>query len=264
MAQSHVPQTKNTLKVINILRKYTNKKIITKDIKELESDHGIVPSYLGAAYESIDSITIYLNLSYESNTREATFVHELLHRILKYEGFPEVVINQDVARNLPTEWNNALYALQSQFSSSIEHPEIFRRMESEFELSIYPYYEVQYKRKLELFNKSLKYKYEYTELFTETQEYYFHRQQDILIGVEYFFYPENLKVMIFEVFKKLHPDAYESCLSMYEKVRKIGFNTPRSVIKSGNIILSHIIKYGNRKGVGLFNTMWKALELTEP
>ena len=45
-------ETKNTLKVINMLRKYTDKKVFVKDIKELSNDPVFsgAASYLGATY----------------------------------------------------------------------------------------------------------------------------------------------------------------------------------------------------------------------
>jgi hypothetical protein len=253
--QECVTQTKNGLRVINILRKYTNKNILVKDIRELVAHPSFpgVESYLGASDNTPENIIIYLNFSY-SDTCEATFVHEVLHIILRYEGFPEVIIDQEKANTLPNQFRQVLPKLQSFFSSTIDHPEIFRRMGSEFDLNLHSYYQIQVQQKINRFHKSLKEE-------SKNDQYYFFRQQDILIGLEYFFYPPNYKERILQVFNELYPDAYASCSSLYEKVKKIGFHTPESAYQSGKMIKAHIIRYGERKGARIFNKMWEALEI---
>ena len=56
-------------------------------------------------------------------------------------------------------------------------------------------------------------------------------------------------------------EVYASCSSLYNKVKRVGFNTPKSSYKSAKIIKEHIIKYGERKSIGMFNKMWEALEI---
>jgi len=254
--QEYVTKTRNGFRAIEMLRKYTNKNILVKDIRELAGHLSFpgVESYLGVSDNAPENIIIYLNFSYP-NTCEATFVHEVLHIILHYEGFPQVIINQEKANTLPIQLRQGLPKLQSFFSSTLDHPEIFRRMESEFDLDLSSYYQIQVQQKINRFHKSLK------EGAKRSQQYYFFRQQDILIGLEYFFYPPNYKETILQVFNEFHPDAYASCSSLYEKVKKIGFYTRESAYQSGKMIKAHIIRYGERKGVGIFNKMWEALEI---
>lgn len=249
-------ETKNTLKVINVLRKHTDKKILVKDIKELSSDPGFsgAASYLGATYNGPDSVIVYLNLSHP-HTCEATFTHEILHIILDYEGFPNIIINEDIAKILPSQFVRVLPKLQSFFSSTIDHSEIFKRMESGFDLNLSLYYEIQVQQKLNRFYKSLR------NGSKTDEQYYFFRQQDILIGLEYFFYPQKHKEKILKIFGESYPDAYASCSSLYNKVKRVGFNTPKSGYKSAKIIKEHIIKYGERKSTGMFNKMGEALEI---
>jgi hypothetical protein len=256
LPQEHIIQTENTLKVVGMLRKHTGKKVLIKDIKELSDDPVFSGAefYLGATYNGPESIIVYLNL-YHPNTCEATFVHEILHIILEYEGFPEIIINQAIARTLPPQFSRVLPKLQSFFSSTIDHPEIFKRMESEFELNLSPYYEIQVQQKLNRFQKGLKTESE------KNQQYYFFRQQDILIGLEYFFFPKNYKERVLQAFNRFYPDAYASCLSLYKRVRKVGFNSSKSSYQSAKMIKTHIIRYGERKKVGIFNRMWEALEV---
>lgn len=249
-------ETKNTLKVINMLKKYTDKKVLVKDIKELSNDPVFsgAASYLGATYNGPDSVIVYLNLSHQ-HTCEATFTHEILHIILDYEGFPNIIINEDIAKILPSQFARVLPKLQSFFSSTIDHPEIFKRMESDFDLDLSLYYEIQVQQKLNRFYKSLR------NDSKTNEQYYFFRQQDILIGLEYFFYPQNHKEKILKVFGESYPDAYASCSSLYNKVKRVGFNTPKSSYKSAKIIKERIIKYGERKPTGMFNKMWETLEI---
>jgi len=241
--------TENTIKAVNMLNKYTDKAIQVRDIKELPD----IGSYLGAAYID-DEIIIHLNCSYPIDIQEATFIHEVLHLVLRYEGFPKVEINETIARTLPSQFISVLPKLRSHFSSTIEHPQIFKRMESEFTLNLPRYYGVQVQQKLNRLNKGLNYP-------KGSKQYYFFRQQDILIGLEYFFYPQYYKNKILSVFKEAYPNAYTSCLSLYNKVKKIGFNSPKSAYESAKIIKAHVIRYGRRKSVGVFNKMWKALEI---
>jgi hypothetical protein len=253
--QEYVTQTKNGLRAISMLRKYTDKNILVKDIRELAGRPSFpgVESYLGASENTSENIIIYLNFSYP-NTCEATFIHEMLHKILRYEGFPEVIIDQEKANTLHIQYKQFLPKLQSLFSSIIDHPEIFRRIESEFDLDLHSYYQIQVQQKINRFHKSWKEE-------PKNDQYYFFRQQDILIGLEYFFYPPIYKERILQVFNELSPDAYASCSSLYEKVKKIGFYTPESAHQSGKMIKAHIIRYGERKGARIFNKTWEALEI---
>jgi len=249
-------ETKNTLKVLDMLKRYTDKKVCIKDINELSEDpvFSNVTSYLGTTCEGPDSIIVYLNFSYP-NTCEATFVHEILHIILHYEGFPCIVVNEDIANALPSKLSNLLPRLRNVFSSTIEHPEIFRRMNSDFDLNLASYYKTQVQQKLNRFRKSLNNNQD------KTEQYYFFRQQDILVGLEYFFYPQDYKEQILSAFREFYPDAYMSCLALYNKVKRIGFNTPRSTYNSAKIIKEHIIKYGKKKSIGTLNKVWEALEI---
>lgn len=101
-----------------------------------------------------------------------------------------------------------LFKLQQQFSSTIEHPEIFRRMISEFDLDVDAYFNAQVRQKLRRFEKSLE------KSTRKDGEYHFYRQQDILVGVELFFYPEPYKEEILNTFKEFYPGAFQSCLSL--------------------------------------------------
>ena len=88
--------TPNTKKVIEKLRKYTDKPVKIKPISELILPDNPNPvDYLGGAEESDDCINIWLS----DRCPEETFIHEIIHIILKHEDFPKVLINEDFVRN---------------------------------------------------------------------------------------------------------------------------------------------------------------------
>jgi hypothetical protein len=253
-------ETENTIKVLDMLKKHTDKRIFVKDIRKFANDptYSGAESYLGAVDGRSDSIIVYLNVS-KLHTCEATFVHEILHQILKYEGFPDIVIYNDIALDLPPQIQMVLPKLQSFFSSTIEHPEIFKRMASDFNLDLLPYYEVHLQQKIDRFKRRL------DKDFKVRAEYYFYAQQDILDGLEYYSYPPKYREEILRIFKECSPDACVSCSFLYDaKIRKIGFNTPALSYESAKIIKDHIIKYGEKKSTGIFNKMWEALEIKKP
>lgn len=98
-------ETENIRKVIRMLREHSdNREITVRDIKESP----VATSYLGTVMQSPESITVYLNFSYLEKVYEAVTVHELLHVVLDYEGFPDVVIGENVARTLPPQLQNVI------------------------------------------------------------------------------------------------------------------------------------------------------------
>lgn len=245
-------ETESTINVVKELKKHVNKKVIVRDIKE----HKDIPkSYLGALGETSDNVIVYLNYSQPIEIIESVFVHEILHKILSYEGFPKVVINEYVARMIPPNFWVALSKLRDDFSSVIQHPEIFRRMESDFSLNMDKYYEIQVQQKINRFHKSL-------AISKKNEQYYFYRQQDILYGIEYFFYGEGYREKILSLFEEHYPDTYDSCSFLYRKVNRIGFYSPESCYKSAEMIREHIIKYGRRRLPNkTYNMLWEALEI---
>jgi hypothetical protein len=246
-------ETKNAIKAIDRLRSYTTKPIIQKDIRELASDpvYYSASSYLGATLNTPEFIIIYLSDKYP----EASFVHEILHIILDYEGFPNVSINEGFARrNLPSQLINVLPKLQSNLSSTIDHPEVYRRIESDYNLDLEAYYEIEFQQKVNRFNKMI-------SISKSNEQYYFFRQQDILIGLDYFLWRDHGEKLL-KLFRKYYPDAYSSCLSLFKKISKSGFKTPKQSYQSAKAIKMHLINYGKKMLLKKkYNDLWKALEI---
>ena len=82
--------TPNTRKVIKMLKtKLDNREIILDDIKTLPK----YTTYLGVCKETDKKIFVYINTSFSKNTQEAIFIHEILHKVLHHEGYPDIQIH---------------------------------------------------------------------------------------------------------------------------------------------------------------------------
>lgn len=247
-------ETDNTRLAREHLAKLTDKKISITTLQQIGKIVGIIgiDEYLGATKESNDHITVALNPN-KPDTNEATFVHELLHIMLDYEGFPNILINESYATtNIPPPLWSQLPKLQSYFSSVLEHPEIYRRMRENYDLDMERYFNALLTQKLNRFNK---------KKWRNDQEMVFSNQQDILDGLEYFYYSANQSEQILSCFRNNSESSYNSCLRLHEKIEKIGTHTPYSCHKSAKAIKAHIIKYGEKRNLSLLNNMWKALDI---
>lgn len=246
--------TENTQKAITTLQKYTSKPIEIKNINELKlQDNPDKPvTYLGATDETDNKIIIWLS----DKCPEETFVHEVIHRILKYEGFPEVFFNEDfINKRIPSNYHKLIPKLGGYLSSTITHPEVFRRMESDYSFDLDKYYKIQLEQKLKRFDKILKSN-------TKDKDDIFFIQQEILTGLDYYLWGEENKNILFEIQKENFPSAYHSCLALYKKCNKIGLFTPDAAYKSANIIKKHIITYGERNSIKKeINNLWRALDI---
>lgn len=236
----------NTQKVINMLREHSdNREIIIGDISSLLKYN----TYLGAVNETQEAINIYLNTSYSEKIQEATLVHEILHVILTHEGYPKIIINNIKLKKINPQVHEVVHYLRDQFNSIIEHPIVFSREINLFNLDIDEYFKIQVEKKIERFDK---------RKLKEIKNIIFINQQDILIGLDYFNYPQKHKEEILNVFKERNPDSYRSCLSLYKKLK---FNTIKDCYRSAYKIKNHIIKYGKRKGKHKLNILWDTLDV---
>lgn len=250
-------ETENTEKVINRLRRYTDKPIEVKDIAEFAHTPSLahIVSYLGATKEYSNKIEVHLNLSKPEDVREAVFVHELLHIVLKYEGFPGIAIRADLVRSLQPSIASNLENLRNRFSSTIDHLHIYKRMVTDFNLSFDLYFEELVQAKIRRFEK---FPYKARD---KDAEYYFYVQQDILDGLDYYQFPNPYDQKILTTFRETCPEGFASCLGLYEKINKIGYSTPQLMYRCANLIRGQIIKYGHKKAVGTFNQFWSALSV---
>lgn len=236
--------TDSANKAMSMLQMFTDKLVVIKDIREL----GV--TYLGAACELDDTVEVHLDFNQPDNIVEAVFVHEILHIILNHEGFPSVSINY---HNLDPEFVPGIEKLASYYSSVIDHPQVYRRMKSLFKIDLDSYYETQMHVKVRRFLKG------YGQSSVKDRNYYFIRQQDILLGLDYWCFGRSQKDKLLDIFEKQDKEAYQSCLELRKEIVKTGFDNPESAMKSAQVIKQHIVRYGEKHGIGTLNEMWRAL-----
>lgn len=248
-------ETNNTLLAREHLLKHTDKQIKITTLHEMAKVSGIsaIEGYLGAAKEYNDHIMVALNADIPES-HENTFVHELLHIILDYEKFPNVVINEQFAiKKLPRQFGAQLPKLQAYFSSTIDHPEIYKRMKDDYELNMENYFNLLLRQKKNRFTKK--------NSFTSKEAEVFSNQQDILDGLEYFYYDNTQRSEILMAFREKSNSAYNSCFSLHTSINKIGMHYPSSCRKAAEMIKMHLVKYGEKRNIGILNNMWNALKI---
>lgn len=247
-------ETENTISAREHLAKLTDKPIIMTTVQHLAQTEGIksLENNLGVCKETADSITIALHPD-RPDTHEATFVHEVVHRILNHEGFPGIWINDIYAKtNIPSNLWPHLRNLQSRLSSVLQHPEVYRKMRQDYDLDMEHYFESLLKQKVRRFSR---------KRGGNEQELIFFNQQDILDGLEYFHYDPDQRKQVQSCFRDSSESAYNSCLQLHAKIEKTGTHTSHSCLKSGKAIKTHIVKYGEKRNLHFLNNMWKALEV---
>lgn len=242
-------------RAISILRGFSDQREI---IIEDKGQAPVSGSYLGYVVQQPERIEIYCDLSRPENVCQAVVVHELLHVILCHEGFPEIIMDLSMSSKLSPQQQGLLPKLRGRFKSAIEHPEVFRRMISGFELDLDSYFDAQIEQKLHMFKSGSR------ASSRRDQNYCFQRQQDIMWGIELFWYPSKQRDQVQSAFERTHPDSYQSCVSLYNKVKEVGFRTPTSCYESAQIIRSHIINYGKSKGGDVLSRMWETLQVEKP
>jgi len=173
-------KTKNTIKVLNELKKYTDKPVIQKDINDIYNN--IIYKHMknNKEYNNLPAIAIvedrkeegiYIYLS--NICPEISFIHEILHQILIYEGYPDTSINTtnialSAISHAPIYADKNIYIkkfmkelipslkyLQSSLTSVIHHNEIYRRLENEYELDMKEERKEMYNQKMRRFDLNL-------------------------------------------------------------------------------------------------------------
>lgn len=246
-------ETENTRKVINKMRRYTDKPIEVKDIAEFARTPSLahIVNYSGTSKEYSNKIEIHLNLTKPEDVREAVFVHELLHIVLKYEGFPGVTIRADIPPNIVS----ILEDLRNRFSSTIGHLQVYKRMVTDFSLSFDLYFEDLVQAKIRRFGKFPH------KTHAKDAEYFFHVQQAMLDGLDYYQFPNPYGQRILAIFKETCPEGFASCLALHEKMERVGYSSPPLAYRCADLVINQIIKYGHKKNVGTLNQLWNALNV---
>lgn len=254
-----VIETPNTKRLVRLLGRHISKPIQIKNIAEFANIPGLthIANYLGAAKEYSNRIEVHLNFSVPDSVREAIFIHEGLHILMRYEGFPGIATRIDSASRLPPSLTPHLEKLRDFFSSTIDHLKIYKGMQTEFDLDLILYFQEQVEAKISRFGK-----FSYKNS-SKDANYYFQIQQDILDGLNYYEFPELSSQNILTVFRETNPDGFASCSALHGKLGKTGCSTPEKMFKCANLIKEQIIKYGQKKNVGVFNLLWQAIHVVK-
>ena len=254
MPKLFAPNTNSAEMVLALLANLSDKPVRVCDIQQLAAlpTTAYFGTYLGANKEIQSSFMVYLNRSYPEKIQEAVFFHEVLHLILKCEGFPQITVNLNIASALKPNLLESLGKLRVHFASVIDHHIVFPRMLQLIGFDLSEYFDVQVNQKKLRLDRAR----EPNHIIRN-----FYAQQDILVGLEYFLYPEPQRNRILEVFKDKNPAAHACLTVLRERVAQTTIKTPTDLFHVAEQMKSHTIKYGEKNAIGQLNLMWKALDI---
>lgn len=244
--------TVNTRKAIDMLKGFTDREIEVKPIEEFRAPGLKQPiTYLGITQLSDNRFRIYLSNEYS----EAILIHEILHIILRYEGFPVVGFDKTCAeRRLPQPVRNCLPVLAGRLASTVDHPEIHRRMENDYDLDMDRYYRIHAERETDKIIRE-------SGLTLEHDDHVFVCQQNILSCLDFLLWGKPHAGLL-DTFWRHYPEVFNSSQTLRRDVARTGFATPSDAFRSANIIKSHVVDYGKRRFIRKeFTLMWKSLTI---
>ncbi len=239
--------TDNTILAKEKLAKLTSKEVIVLSLDQLSeilNDKSFI-NYFGMAYETSSNILIGLN-SHKPHTYESTFVHEILHIILKYEGYPNIVIT-DISDKSPLY--NVIFRLRNNFHSTIEHPIVYYRMSSEFTLNMQDYFSSLFDQKINRFKRKI-----------PSDQKIFYYQQDLLDSIEYHFYEKDYAAKLLNKIKKRDFLLYKFSHKIIKNYPSPSSASPSEISNIFHFIKDMIKYYGKRHNNRL-NYLWDHLTL---
>ena len=237
--------------MLNLLRRHSSKPVQVRDIAEL----GL--TYLGAGKEYSNWIEVHLNTTMSESVQEAVFIHELLHILMRNQGFPGIAIRADIRSRIHLDLIPHLEKSRDLFSSTIDHLKIYGIMQEEFSLDLNAYFKDQVEGKVRRFRK-----FPYRDHHKDA-EYFFQVQQDILDGLNYHLFPEPFKQEILTMFESTTLEGFQACSALFGKVSKIGSQTPEQLFKCAEVIKDQIVNYGRKKSVGILNQLYLELHVVK-
>lgn len=211
---------------------------------------GMAKGYKGFYCFDGKRVRIEVDCSQPAGLAEAVFVHEGLHVLLLLEGYPGVTVNSAKAANLEYE---AMESIKAAFQSVIDHPEVIRRMASEFDLEMEPYLDMEAQQKqLRLEEYAAK------PSTKKDIDYWFCRQQDILWGLDYYNFGKAREESLLKTFSSQFPDACRYCKKLYGQVGQ-RLSTPHEALSSAKLIRTQIKLYAKKNNASAINNYWDAL-----
>ena len=238
--------TDKTIKAKNELEKITGipVKILSLDDFSKKFDAPYITSYFGVYNRLEEEHIIGINLN-KPNTNESTFVHECCHAIMNHLGYPKV--DYMTYPSDGADFVSLLHRISSNLSSVIQHPKVYYMMENDFEIDMENYFKGLLLQKCERLKKSSK---EF-----ELEKQVFNIQQNIIDGMEYFYYDDETRKTILSQLSITCPNSYNFLIGL--KKAKYNFLEIKESKKSANDLLARIKKYGEKRTESkTLNNIW--------
>jgi hypothetical protein len=234
--------TDNTKTALIDLKNKSSKEVVLLSKGEFEKHFEIKINASGAHYYFDDKHYIAIDEKLPIELAECTFVHECLHAILRAEGYPcAYAIDKG---DMNAEMRNSLANISGFVTDAIHHPEIYRRMSSNYSLDIHGYFDKVVEAKVKRLKNMKK------NIDNNIENVYL-SQQNFIDAVEYFYYPIKQKEIIFNELKKYFIDNYQSLNNI--KKTKLNFNTSKDASQSIEFMLEKIKKYATSRNAEILN-----------
>ena len=241
------------IKIITILRKTgDSRKLSYKHISECPFN---IESTAAIESNNID-IIVYFDDSILLSLQEEAIIHELLHILVRNDGFPEAIVSNTFLSNNPKA-RRMTTGCQFTLTSIIQHPEILRREMEIFDIDENLIFAHTIKMKKRLLNAR-------PETFDRNLTHFFN-QQEILEIFECHFYPEQYKQNILSIYQKESPISYKSTLKLMKSISIESMYYPKGCKSSAIKLLKHVINYGKKhmlKTSTKYNEIWKHLSIS--
>jgi len=245
--------TINVMNVLSLIRTYTEKPISINRIADFPDPRfQNFKGYFGIGTDKGDTIKIWISDDFP----EQVLVHELLHVLLRFEGYPEIFRDLNYLKKYigKTAANqNLIDNLQSVLSSTIDHQIIYPRMGSIAELRTEDYFETLVRAKTNRVNKKNKNSLRYKNIDV------FYRQQDLNVLFDLQAFGPSSQLLI-QKYSNTYPELYSYFQALNSFVQETGFSTPIVAKESAEKILSGIIEYGEKHNLDQrVNNLWRCL-----
>jgi hypothetical protein len=196
-------------------------------------------------YPTGQSFDVYLN----ETLPEQMVVHELLHVVLIHESYPEIRFDASRAPNNAQE-RERFKSFADRLVNKLQHPEIYRRMETEYHQEMAGYQAYVSAELLDLFKTNVNQGLLSYPLGIQTS----------LADIIDLLYLQPGSHTALDGYRAALPAAFDAAVSLKEELDRITFRTPPEALSCVNLFNTHSYRFGKAIGVGVDNDLWLALE----
>lgn len=225
--------TENIKKVIEKWRGVSKAKIVVYDFNRARQD-GIPESYLDSFAlckgDYMSGLKLYISDSYP----EASIIHEIIHPMLRAEGYCCIRPIHGY-RMYPNHLVNYLELFSSHFTNQMDHLIIENRIKE---------YDLDFDKLLK--NEFLQKEKSLSQLGTT---YNLNKKEKLMYALyytldsfDYYFYLEPYKTKVFNLFKKVEKKGYNYSNDFFDTVSSFGYITQEKYLKSASTLLEKIRK----------------------